>query len=45
MPVFYSDKHIKILLDAGEKIEAGKAFGDVESIKTVSDLIDFYNVP
>ena len=65
MSVFYSDKHIRILLDgecavlglssyaikelktivfvnlpdAGEKIEAGKAFGDVESIKTVSDLI------
>ncbi len=65
MPVFYSDKHVRILLDgeravlglspyaikelktivfvnlpdAGEKIEAGKAFGDVESIKTVSDII------
>ncbi|MCM1193015.1 MAG: glycine cleavage system protein H [Butyrivibrio sp.] len=65
MPVFYSDKHIRILLDdgyavlglspyaikelktivfvnlpdAGEKIKAGKAFGDVESTKTVSDLI------
>lgn len=63
--MFYSNKHVRILLnggyavlglspyaikelktivfvnlpDAGEKIEVGKAFGDVESIKTVSDLI------
>ena len=27
------------LPDAGDRIEAGKPFGDIESIKTVSDLI------
>lgn len=41
---WYAIKELKTIVfvnlpDAGEKIEAGKAFGDVESIKTVSDLI------
>lgn len=40
----YAIKELKSIVfvnlpDVGEKIEAGKAFGDVESIKTVSDII------